>query len=221
MLNGVEFGTEAINTVPAWLTRPIQNWSISAVVADVELCWDEGFSDAVRWILGFWSVEEFLHLGRQYRKCESTLASMLVTFQLLHPCLSYPHLVGGNSFSWALLTEEVSAQRMDRLWTERVCAVQNTAAAMYKVLQLPVEGSRGNHQSRWRKRKARETWRDYLLAQERTKPNVFIHWACWLSTISILADFGEKSFSLVIRKLVSVLLYGVIWVPVNETCIFC
>lgn len=52
-VNGVEFGTEAINTVPAWLTRPIQNWSISAVVADVELCWAEGFSDAVRWILGF------------------------------------------------------------------------------------------------------------------------------------------------------------------------
>lgn len=64
----VEFGAEASNTVSAWFPRSLQNWSIFAIVADVEPPWAGGFPGAVRWILGFWPVEEFLHLGRQYQK---------------------------------------------------------------------------------------------------------------------------------------------------------
>lgn len=111
-------------------------------------------------------------------------------FWFLHPCLSYPHLAGGNSFSWALLPEEVSAQRMDRPWTERAPVVQSTTPAICKVLNLPVEESRGNLQSHWRKRKVRETWRDCLLEKG---------WSPKCSSTELL-DFPQPVCSLLQRQ---------------------
>lgn len=181
-------------------------WSIFAIIPDVEPPWAGGFPGAVRWILGFWPVEEFLHLGRQYQKsCPVNLlwSPGWLPFRLLHPCLSHPTLAGGNSFSWALLPEEVSGQRTDRPWTERWPAVQNTASAMGNVLHLPVEENRGNLQSHWTK-----TRPERLLAEERTKPNVCIHWACWLSTTSAFTTQEMSSA-----------LWSLIWCNLHqETC---
>jgi len=52
-VEGVEFRAEASNTVSAWFTSPVQNWSIFAIAVEVEPPWAGGFPGALRWILAF------------------------------------------------------------------------------------------------------------------------------------------------------------------------